>query len=300
MTSDRSSLIATYLRYLEGERGYSEQTLKTYARQLSKAQQWLESQGIKQWHQVQDFHVQNWVRELRSKKQSPASIKLAITSLKAFYQYGIRQGHFSDNPADDIVTPKKGTRLPKTLDTDQASSALEIDDTTPIAIRDIAMMELLYSSGIRLAELASLTLDQLDLDGGMVRVWGKGNKERQVPVGKLAVKALRRWLSIRPTLTSMETSHVFISMRGQPISHRAIQQRLAHWGQHQGLSTPLHPHKFRHSCASHLLESSGDLRAVQEMLGHADISTTQIYTHLDFQHLASVYDAAHPRARKKD
>ena len=202
------------------------------------------------------------------------------------------------NPAVGIRAPKASRRLPKTLDVDQTARLLDWDSSDPLAIRDRAIMELLYSSGLRLSELLHLEVTDLDLKDATVRVTGKGRKTRVVPVGRHARHALQQWLQIRATLAPL-ASALFLNRRGTRLAPRTVQQRLQQWGSKRGLPMRLHPHMLRHSCASHVLESSSDLRAVQELLGHSDIATTQIYTHLDFQHLARIYDDAHPRARKK-
>ncbi len=194
--------------------------------------------------------------------------------------------------------PRSERRLPDTLNVDDIARLLGGSATDALAVRDLAMLELMYSSGLRLAELVSLDLADIDCAGGMVRVTGKGNKTRVVPIGAKALAALGAWLKLRPGQLAEDETAVFTGRQGRRLGRRAVQQRVRRWAQLQGIPGDVHPHTLRHSFASHLLESSGDLRAVQELLGHADISTTQIYTHLDFQHLAKVYDAAHPRARK--
>jgi integrase/recombinase XerC len=204
------------------------------------------------------------------------------------------------NPAADVPSPKIGKRLPKTLDVDQIARLLEIDGDHPLAVRDRAIMELFYSSGLRLAELATLKVTDIDLADGTVQVLGKGNKGRILPVGRKARDAIAAWLRVRAEMAGHDGPALFLSRRGRALGPRAIQNRLRDWSRKIGLSTGVNPHMLRHSFATHLLEASGDLRAVQELLGHADISTTQIYTHLDFQHLARIYDKSHPRARKKD
>jgi integrase/recombinase XerC len=199
-----------------------------------------------------------------------------------------------------VRAPRTDSRLPSTLDPESIERLLDIQDDSPLAVRDKAIMELFYSSGLRLSELAQLQWEQLDLASGMVRVRGKGNRSRIVPVGRKALEALLDWRKARAGLAELQEPAVFVSRSGKPISPRTIQSRIRLWAVRQGLPRSVHPHLLRHSFASHVLESSGDLRAVQELLGHADISTTQVYTHLDFQHLAKVYDRAHPRAKKKD
>lgn len=195
--------------------------------------------------------------------------------------------------------PKTDKRLPKTLSVDQVTALIEIDVNDPLSYRDKAALELFYSSGLRLAELCNLDLNDLNLSDRLVRVTGKGNKTRDLPIGQQADQAIRAWLLQRNTLPIKDFDAVFISKHGRRINPRTIQQRVKLWAQKQGIDINVSPHMLRHSFASHLLESSGELRAIQELLGHANISTTQIYTHLDFQHLAQVYDDAHPRAKKK-
>jgi integrase/recombinase XerC len=214
-------------------------------------------------------------------------------------KYLIREGTLKSNPGADVAAPQVARRLPDTLDADQMARLLVIEGSEPDAVRDRAMLELFYSSGLRLAELTSLNLGDVDLTDNTVRVTGKGNKTRIVPVGRFAREAISAWLAIRDESATAGEQALFVSNRGTRISPRTVQNRVRHRAQQAGLSRRVYPHLFRHSFATHLLESSSDLRSVQEMLGHADISTTQIYTHLNFQHLAQVYDKAHPRARQK-
>jgi integrase/recombinase XerC len=211
----------------------------------------------------------------------------------------MREGRCARNPALDVRAPKAKKRLPATLDADQMGRllAFRVDDS--LSARDKAIMELFYSSGLRLTELVSLTLSAIDLKDRTVRVVGKGNKTRIVPIGRQAIFALRKWLGVRGGLVKADRDALFVGQTGRPLSVRAVQLRVGAWGRRQGIGVHVHPHMFRHSFATHLLESSGDLRGVQELLGHADIGTTQVYTHLDFQHLATVYEAAHPRARRR-
>jgi len=211
----------------------------------------------------------------------------------------IRTKKLETNPFDDVRAPKSEKRLPKTLNVDQIAALVEIDVNDPLSYRDKAVMELFYSSGLRLSELCNINLNDLDLPSKMIRVTGKGNKMRDLPIGRQADKAIREWLLQRNALPLKDYEALFVSQLGNRISVRSIQQRIKHWAKKQGIEISVSPHMLRHSFASHLLESSGELRSVQELLGHANISTTQIYTHLDFQHLAQVYDDAHPRARSK-
>ncbi len=229
----------------------------------------------------------------------PRSIQRRLSAIRSFYTFLQREGLATHNPAADVRAPKSPKRLPRTADADQMSRLMESPADTVLQQRDVAIMELLYSSGLRLAELVGLDLEALDLADRTVRVTGKGNKTRVVPVGRKAVTALNRWLLSRTKVAAIGEKAVFVGRNGRRLGPRAIQLRLAEIAQLQGLPVKVHPHLFRHSFATHLLESSQDLRGVQELLGHADISTTQVYTHLDFQHLARIYDGAHPRARRK-
>ncbi|MEN2829491.1 Tyrosine recombinase XerC [Mannheimia haemolytica] len=229
---------------------------------------------------------------------SAKSIGLRLVALRQWFVYLIKIGRMSANPTLGVKSPKVGKHLPKNIDAEQVGQLLAIESDEPSDIRDIAMMELMYSSGLRLSELQGLDLGDMDLSAREVRVQGKGSKERIVPIGSQALKALNRWLEMRLQFKPQDNA-VFLNKRGGRLSHRSIQLAMKKWGERQGLESHLHPHKLRHSFATHMLEASGDLRAVQELLGHSSLSTTQIYTHLDFQHLAKIYDSAHPRARRK-
>ncbi len=291
-------LLDAFLHHLEAERQVSAQTVTAYQRDLQSLVSAMNEQGMDSWEQLDQARLRPLLARRHQRGQSPRSLQRWLSAIRSFYRYLQREGHCQHNPALDLRAPKAGRKLPKTLDTDRAaqlfSSSAEPDW---IGLRDSAMLELFYSSGLRLAELAALNTQDLDLSQGEVRVTGKGNKTRILPVGRKAREALQDWLAAHPRLEATG-SPLFVSQRGQRLGHRAIQVRVRHAGQ-QVLGQNLHPHMLRHSFASHMLESSGDLRAVQELLGHADISTTQVYTHLDFQHLAQVYDRAHPRAKRK-
>lgn len=286
-----------YCAHLRNERQVSEHTRLGYRRDLEKVLTYCAKQQIEQWSDLQLQHVRQLVARLHHDGQSSASLARLLSAVRGLYRYLIREGLSQHDPAAGLAPPKGERRLPKTLDTDRALQLLDggVDDTF-IARRDQAMLELFYSSGLRLSELIQLDRVHLDLSGGLVQVLGKGNKTRILPVGRKAREALQAWLKVRG-LGAPSDDALFISRQGRRISPRAVQQRLKLAGERE-LGQHLHPHMLRHSFASHVLESSQDLRAVQEMLGHADISTTQIYTHLDFQHLASVYDSAHPRAKR--
>jgi integrase/recombinase XerC len=255
--------------------------------------------GIAEWKRVTAAEVRGWVSAMHRHGLSGKSIQRALSALRTFYRYLLREGIVTRNPANGVSAPKSTRRLPGTLTADQATRLVTLEAADPLAVRDRALLELLYSSGLRLSELVNLDVSELDVAGGSVRVTGKGRKVREVPVGAQARAALKEWLAQRAQFAPAGESAVFLTLAGRRLGARAVQARLRSRARRQGMELPVHPHMLRHSFASHVLESSGDLRAVQEMLGHANISTTQIYTHLDFQHLAGVYDKAHPRARKK-
>ena len=228
------------------------------------------------------------------------SLARILSGWRAFYRFALeRDPALKDNPCAGLRAPKSSRKLPSALSPDAASHLVAIDGNDPLAVRDRALFELAYSSGLRLSELAALDVPAVDLTTGEVRVWGKGAKERIVPVGRAAREAIRAWLAVRATMRGPDATALFLARSGRRISPRAIESRLAHWSIARGAARHVHPHMLRHSFASHLLQSSGDLRAVQEMLGHASIASTQVYTHLDFQYLAKAYDAAHPRAKAK-
>ena len=288
-----------FLKYLHSERRLSERTQSAYQRDLTHAITFFESEGLADLSKVTEHHVRALIARRHRQGLGGKSLQRMLSSIRSFFKWLLREGKTQQNPAVSVRAPKSPRHLPGTLDADTISQLLDIKDSSPLAIRDKAIMELFYSSGLRLSELAGLNWDQLDLGSGLVTVTGKGNRTRVVPVGRKAIEALSEWRKSRAALTSFNEQSVFVSQRGQPISTRAIQARVRYWAIRQGIPQNVHPHLLRHSFASHVLESSGDLRAVQELLGHADISTTQVYTHLDFQHLAKVYDKAHPRAKKK-
>lgn len=288
-----------FLRHLRDERRLSPLTLFHYRRDLARCMQYCDGAGIDEWGRLSPAEVRGWVSVLHRQRLSGKSIQRALSALRTFYRYLLREQAVARNPASGISAPKSTRRLPATLSVDQVARLVALDASNPLAVRDRALLELLYSSGLRLAELVNLNVSELDLAGGVVRVTGKGRKVREVPVGAKARAALGEWLALRPQFVTADEPAVFVTRAGKRLGGRTVQARLQVLARRQGMEVPVHPHMLRHSFASHVLESSGDLRAVQEMLGHANISTTQIYTHLDFQHLAGVYDKAHPRARKK-
>ena len=298
MHTAANQLVATYLDKLRYQRRLSGHTLSNYARDLQRFSQYLDTIEIASWDNVDEACIRQFIAQRHRQQISARSSQRELSALRSFFNYLISEQQLAYNPAQSVQAPKAKQALPKTLDVDQMQQLVEINTDTPLAVRDKAILELFYSCGLRLSELVGLDLP-LDLQQALVTVTGKGNKTRAVPIGNKAIDALRAWLQIRGDFIKEKTDAVFLSERGTRLSPRSIQQRLRHWAQVQGMASHVHPHMLRHSFASHILESSGDLRAVQELLGHSDINTTQIYTHLDFQHLAKVYDKAHPRANKK-
>jgi integrase/recombinase XerC len=291
--------IERYLAHLRTERRLSPNTEAGYRRDLAALAAFCEIEQVASWDRLDSFHVRTFAAREHRDGLGPRSVQRRLSALRGFFNYLIRERVIEANPAADIRAPKAARRLPKTLDVDQVATLLARKATDPLSCRDVAIMELLYSSGLRLAELAGLDLADLDLADRTVRVLGKGSKTRILPVGRKAITALRAWLSERAGLAKPGVTAVFVGQNGRRLGARAIQLRMRRWAAGTNLGVPVHPHLLRHSFATHLLESSRDLRGVQELLGHADISTTQVYTHLDFQHLARVYDEAHPRARRR-
>ena len=294
-----------FFAYLSAERQLSPHTLDNYRRDLQRLWEYLQSQQVfslndSPWHQVLPRHIRGFVATVHHQGLGGKSIQRALSAIRTFYKYLHREGLATADPAAGIRAPKSPKRLPQVLDADQLTGLLDKPlGNDPLSRRDHAMAELLYSSGMRLAELVSLDVYDLDFQDASLRVTGKGRKERLLPVGRKAMDALERWLACRDKLARPEEMAVFVSQRGQRISARSVQLRLARWGDYQGSDSRVYPHRLRHSFASDMLASSGDLRAVQELLGHSDIATTQVYTHLDFQHLLDVYDQAHPRAKRQ-
>ncbi len=288
-----------FYEYLRSEKGLSLHTQRNYKQQLETMALQLMTLGLKEWSQVDA----SWVRQLASKGMregmKASSIATRLSSLRSFFDFLILRGEMSANPAKGVSAPRKKRPLPKNLDVDEVNQLLEVNDDDPLSIRDRAMMELLYGAGLRLAEMVSIDVRDISLSSGEIRVVGKGDKERKVPFAGQAKEWVAKWMKVRSNLAQPSEKALFVSKLGVRISHRNVQKRMAEWGQKQAVSSHISPHKLRHSFATHMLESSNNLRAVQELLGHENISTTQIYTHLDFQHLATAYDEAHPRAKKK-
>lgn len=286
-----------FLHYLRVERQLSPLTQRSYAHQLQVIIEMLSASGVTDWSSLDAAGVRAVVARSKRDGLNAASLAQRLSALRSFLDWLVGRGELKANPARGVPAPKAGRHLPKNMDVDEMDRLLDIDLNDPLAVRDRAMLEVMYGAGLRLAELVGLDCGHVNLESGEVWVMGKGSKERKLPIGATAVTWLTHWLAIRE-IYAPEDDAVFVSSLGKRISMRNVQKRFAEWGVKQGVNSHVHPHKLRHSFATHMLESSGDLRAVQELLGHANLSTTQIYTHLDFQHLASVYDAAHPRAKR--
>ena len=277
----------------------SSHTDSNYRRDLKRFLAHCERNNVTEWQGADGQLVRSFAAAEHRQGASPRTIQRRLSALRSFYNYLLREAVVKMNPAVEVQAPKAKKRLPATIDVDQMTRLLSFRTDEELSVRDKAMMELFYSSGLRLSELVGLELTDIDLADRTVRVLGKGNKTRVVPVGRYAAEAISRWLQERTKLAGVGNTALFVGVRGERISPRSVQKQVAAWARRQGLGVHVHPHMFRHSFATHLLESSQNLRGVQELLGHANIATTQIYTHLDFQHLAKIYDAAHPRARRK-
>jgi integrase/recombinase XerC len=290
------SLLEAYLRHLTDERRLSVHTARGYQRDINAL---IELAGTTPLDGLQVHEVRRFVAQLHARGLDGKSLARALSAWRGFFNFLGRDHGFQQNPCIGIRAPRAAKKLPRALSPDEASRLMEIDADDPLALRDKAIFELFYSSGLRLSELTGLATGDVDFVDATVRVTGKGSKTRIVPVGAYALKALSAWLPERDGLAADEETALFLNRKGRRLSTRSVQLRLEGWALKLGLGRRVHPHALRHSFASHVLQSSGDLRAVQEILGHASISTTQVYTQLDFQHLAKVYDAAHPRARKK-
>lgn len=306
MAKDRplDKAVDAFLQQIAVERQVSAHTASAYRRDLDKLCRYAAKQSLASTRDLQSPQLRHCLALLHKGGLSSRSLQRWLSACRSFFNFALDKGWMDNDPSAGIQAPKSEHHLPKTLDADQVGQLLEASGTTFngntfIELRDRAMLELMYSCGLRLSEMVSLDIKALDLADAELRVSGKGNKARLLPIGRLAVGALKAWLPIRRDCPRAVGDALFISQRGTRLQARAVQKRFAKIGIIQGVDTPLHPHMLRHSFASHMLESSGDLRAVQELLGHANISTTQIYTHLDFQHLAKTYDSAHPRARRK-
>lgn len=296
MVCPQPDLVTSFLDTLHH---LSPHTQQAYRRDLAVLQEYCRLNDVANWRDLDGRQMRAFAAWRHRQGIGGRSLQRTLSAVRAFYRYLIRENLAQQNPAQGVPAPKTPHRLPRALDVDQAARLVGIEEEDVLAIRDRAMMELMYSSGLRLSELVQLNMQDVDLGDAMVTVLGKGRKMRAVPIGRQAQQALKKWLALRPDLIKEPETAMFVTRTGRRLSPRAFQLRLKRWAARRGIAASVHPHMLRHSFASHLLESSGDLRAVQELLGHADIKTTQVYTHLDFQHLARVYDQAHPRARRK-
>lgn len=300
MRETETDWIDRFIRHLEYERRLSRHTCRHYRRDLDALAKYAEEQTIGAWRDLDDEHLRAFSATSFRRGLSPGTIRRRLSAVRSFYRYLLREKHVARNPATTVRAPKAARRLPGNLDADRMARLLEIPGDGPLVSRDRAILELFYSSGLRLSELTGLDITDVDLADGTVHVTGKGNKDRIVPVGRKAREALVAWHRERGRIADAEETALFVSNRGGRLSDRSVQARVGHWAKRQGIDSHVHPHLLRHSFATHLLESSHDLRGVQELLGHANIATTQVYTHLDFQHLAQIYDQTHPRARRKN
>lgn len=291
--------IDEFIRHLETERRLSPQTCVNYRRDLEALADWCAEGDVPGWDSLTSEGVRGWSAASYRRGLSSKSIQRRLSAARSFFRWLMREKYVRNNPVVDVTAPKAPKRLPGNLDADRMAKLLDIPGDGPLVDRDRAMLELLYSSGLRLAELTGLDVGDVDLGDATVRVIGKGNRDRIVPVGRHARRAVRAWLKSRVQFADDDEHALFVSSRGGRLARRSVQARVKHWAKKQGIDANVHPHLFRHSFATHLLESSHDLRGVQELLGHANISTTQVYTHLDFQHLARIYDQTHPRSKVK-
>ncbi len=293
-----------YLAYLETEKRYSPHTVSNYRRDLEKLVSYCHEKGFQGWHELTTADLRRITGNLHRNGLAAKSLHRWLSAVRRFFRYLHREGVVGQNPADLVQAPKVRRDLPSVMDVDQtvqmldSQPQLEAGADPRLDVRDQAILELFYGAGVRLAELAGLDIQDVHLQEGLARVLGKGRKQRDVPIGAAARTAVQHWLQLRGQFCGADQQALFVSAHGQRLAPRSIQTRIKLWAKRRGYDGRLYPHLLRHSFASHMLESSGDLRGVQELLGHADIATTQIYTHLNFQHLAEVYDKAHPRAQK--
>ena len=298
INKDAEQKLAGFLTALTAEKRASTHTVKSYQRDLGQLVLYCTNKNIQCWQDIQASDIRAHIAARHRKGLSSKSLQRELSAIRSFYDYLLKNSYAEINPAQQIKAPKQPRKLPKVLDVDQITGLLEADANSLLETRDLAMFELFYSSGLRLSELAALDISDMDLTNGSLIVRsGKGSKARLLPVGRKAIAALENWLALRAKIPCIDLA-VFVSGKGKRLGCRAIELRLDRWCTTKDVPENLHPHMLRHCFASHLLESSQDLRAVQELLGHANISTTQIYTHLNFQHLADVYDKTHPRAKK--
>lgn len=298
MLGNAEQVLLAFFEYLRVEKRVAEHTLTSYRRDLLRLQKYCEKTDVETWQELQNSDIRQYVGFRHKQEIGSKTIQRELAAMRSFYRYLQKKQQVDHDPAHGVSAPKTAKKLPKILDVDQVAGILDANPDNLLEIRDLAMFELFYSSGLRLTELVMLDIGDLSMSDGYLLVrYGKGGKQRQVPVGKKAIDAVNKWLALRPKTSSMA---IFIARNGARLGQRSVQLRLERWRLKHNVLEHVHPHMLRHSFASHVLESCHDIRAVQELLGHSNISTTQIYTHLDFQHLASIYDQAHPRAKKKN
>ncbi len=301
MSPAACDILSRYLAVLRVQQRASWHTVEAYSRDLEQLSTFCAKNQLESWENLREHHIRAYVAERHRQKISSRTLQRELSAIRGFFDFLIGERQLERNPARGIRAPKAARALPKPLDVDQMLGMLEAQQDDDLEIRDVAMWELFYSSGLRLSELTNLDCPDVDLKAGSVFIRsGKGNRSRYIPMGSKACAAIVLWLQARPQFAPDREPALFVSRLGKRIAPRSVQKRLERWCRKLGLEDNVHPHRLRHSFASHMLEASSDLRAVQEMLGHANIATTQIYTHLDFQRLAAVYDQAHPRAKKKE
>jgi len=288
-----------FFQYLQSERQYSPHTLSNYRRDINGFLAWCQQQNLSDWSNIESQHVRDYVSRLHRQGLAGKSLQRLLSSLRSLFRHLLKQNKILANPANGLRAPKSSKKIPEVLSPDALDHLINIETRDPESFRDRAIMELFYSCGLRLSELTGLDMDSINWGEQILTVLGKGKKDRRVPFGNKARDALKNWITQRALIVAENEPAAFISLKGIRISPRSVEAQLKKRAREKGMFQRIYPHLLRHSFASHILESSGDLRAVQELLGHANLSTTQIYTHVDFQHLANVYDAAHPRARKK-
>lgn len=300
MSPVAEEMLANFLNQLKYEKRASIHTIKSYQRDIERLSIYCKEKLMLNWTDLKQADIRAHIATRHRKGMGSKSLQRELSAIRSFYTFLLKNSLAEINPAQHIKAPKQARTLPKTLDVDQVNGLLDAGTSSPLEIRDLAMFELFYSSGLRLSELSSLNMGDIDLaDRSLLVRAGKGGKSRVLPIGGKAVKAINNWLQERSKIIAIFDEALFVTTKGRRLGQRSIELRLSQWCKKKGIQEHIHPHMLRHSFASHLLESSQDLRAVQELLGHSNISTTQIYTHLDFQHLAEIYDKAHPRAKKK-
>ena len=300
MHTEADQQLEAFFQQLKFQKRASLHTLNNYRRDINQLYLYCQQNHLDKWPTLDQSDIRRHIAARHRKGIGSTSLQRELSAIRSFFNFLIKQQILAFNPAHQVRAPKQSRKLPKTLDVDQITGLLEAAPNSILETRDLAIFELFYSSGLRLSEMSALDLQDVDLrDHSLIVQHGKGDKSRILPIGKKACLAIAKWLAIRHQFSKHDISALFLSKQGSRLSNRSIQLRLQNWCKNKGIPHHIHPHMLRHSFASHLLESSQDLRAVQELLGHSNITTTQMYTHLDFQHLAEIYDKAHPRARKK-